>query len=126
MTSKVCEVMEPLFVKNFACSGGDCPDHCCHSWQVAVNKQSYKTLKKNKNIIIRQLANDNLKLSRNSEKDYARITMNEQNNCPFLNTKSLCEIHNHCGHKALPHTCQEYPRNFNWFGKHIEASMNMS
>lgn len=126
MLNNSVNVMEPLFVKNFNCAGDSCPDHCCHSWQITVNKKSYKQLKKNNNIIIRQLANASMELTRTSDQNYARIKMDKQGNCPFLDKNTLCEVHKHSGHQALPHTCQEYPRAFNFFGEQVEASMIMS
>lgn len=118
--------MEPLFVKNFNCAGDACPDHCCHSWQVNVNKKSYKQLKKSPHTILRQLANSNMVLTRTSEQSYAQIKMDPQGNCPFLDKNRLCDIQKNCGHQALPHTCQEYPRTFNFFGEQVEASLIMS
>ncbi|MBU2869966.1 flagellin lysine-N-methylase [Colwellia sp. E2M01] len=126
MLNNSVKVMEPSFVRSFKCAGETCPDHCCHSWKVTVNKKSYKELKKSSNIIIRQLANDNMELTRTSVENYAHIKMDDNNNCPFLDENTLCNIHKNCGHQALPHTCQEYPRAFNFFGDQVEASMIMS
>jgi len=52
--------------------------------------------------------------------------MDKQGNCPFLDKDMLCEVHNNLGHQAPPHTCQDYPRTFNFFGEQVEASMVMS
>jgi len=120
------DVLEPAFVKNFSCAGGGCPDHCCHTWEVFVDKKSFKSLKKIGDIVVKQLANSNLKLTRISETNYATIKMDEKSMCPFLDSENLCQIHKRCGHQALPHTCQDYPRVFNWFGEQIESSLSLS
>ncbi len=126
MLKNSANVMAPLFVRNFNCAGDKCPDHCCHSWRVAVDKKSYKQLKKSNNIILRQLANANMDLTRTSDEDYAAIKMDKQGNCPFLDKSMLCEVQKNSGHQALPHTCQEYPRTYHFFGEQVEASMIMS
>lgn len=29
----------------FSCIGSDCPDSCCHEWQVLIEKKAFVTLK---------------------------------------------------------------------------------
>lgn len=122
----VVNIVEPAFYREFSCAGGECPDHCCHSWGVSVNKQAYKKLKKHKDVIVRQFANENFSLKRNNESAWAYIKMDEQGNCPALDENGWCELHKRCGHSQLPHTCQDYPRSANWFGDYVEASLFLS
>lgn len=126
MNPNTVDLMTPTFAKNFVCAADKCPDHCCHSWEVAVDKKSFKNLKKSNNLIVKQLANEHLKLTRKSQDNWGAIKMNPDGNCPFLDKNRLCEIHKNCGHQALSHTCQSYPRAYLWFGQQIEASLSIS
>ena len=122
----VVNIVEPAFYREFSCIGGDCPDSCCQSWGVSINKGAFKRLKKHKDIIVRQLVNENFKLIRNSEQEWAYIKMDDMGNCPALDKQGLCEIHKRCGHSQIPHTCQDYPRSANWFGDYVEVSLFLS
>ncbi len=126
MKPNLVDTMIPAYVKNFSCAAEKCPDHCCHSWNVSVDKKSFKALKKNSHVIIKQLANDHLKLTRTTENEWGLINMKSDGNCPFLDEQSLCEIHKNCGHEALSQTCQSYPRAYFWFGEQVESSLSLS
>lgn len=126
MNQQKLEVMVPKFVSDFACVGSDCTAHCCNTWAIEVDKQTYKALKKHGDIEIRQLASSTFKLTRQSEKNYATIKMSSDGDCPLLDENNLCNIHKKCGPKLLPHLCQDYPRTPRWFGKHVEMSMAIS
>jgi len=120
------KVMEPRFFQNFQCAGDQCPDTCCRSWTVSVNKKAYKRLKKHQDVIVRQLVNDTMKLARKSEQEWAYIKMDEQGRCGAMDENGLCELHKRCGHSHLPDTCQEYPRRANGFGQQVEMSLFLS
>jgi lysine-N-methylase len=119
-------VMTPKFASDFVCVGSKCEAHCCNTWDIPINKQSYKALKKFGDIEIRQLASSNFKLTRESEDEYAQIKMTDSGDCAMLDEEQLCKIHKKCGPKLLPHTCQDYPRTPRWFGDRTEMSMALS
>jgi lysine-N-methylase len=119
-------VMTPAFVSEFQCIGGDCQDNCCHAWDIDVDKKTFKNLKKNNNVIIKQLANDHLKLTRTSDQHWGKIELADNGCCPFLDNNGWCEIHKQCGHNALSKTCQEYPKAWLFFGNQVEKSISLS
>lgn len=125
-TTQLYNIMTPNFYSEFSCIGPECADTCCRSWDINIDKKSFKNLKKNQNIIIRQLANEHLSLSRNSESDWGKIKLKEDGYCPFLDTKGWCEIHKQIGHEALSKTCQNYPKSYLMFGEQVEASISIS
>ncbi|XQW85625.1 flagellin lysine-N-methylase [Thalassotalea piscium] len=125
-TKSIYNMMTPNFVSEFSCIGPECADTCCGSWKVNVDKKAFKNLKKNENIIIRQLANENLSLTRESTNTWGEINLKDDGYCPFLDTTGWCEIHKQIGAEALPKTCQNYPKTFLMFGDQIEASISIS
>ena len=119
-------VMTPKFFSDFSCIGTECKDHCCHSWNVSVNKKSYKKLKSAKNKEIRSLVIEHFKVTKTADSNWAFIQMGSQGDCPIIDDKGLCKIHGTLGHKYLPVTCQEYPRQNSLFGDQLEPSLFMS
>lgn len=119
-------VLTPKFYRDFNCAGADCEDHCCHTWNVSVNKSSYKNLKKEKNKEVQNLVIEHFKLTKKSDMNWAFIQMDETGKCPILDNDGLCQIHSKIGHKHLPHTCQDYPRHTNLFGSQVEPSLFIS
>ncbi|MGI2115143.1 flagellin lysine-N-methylase [Shewanella frigidimarina] len=126
MNQNKINVMTPKFASDFVCVGSKCEAHCCNSWDIPINKQSYKALKKFGDIEIRQLVTSNFKLTRQSESNYAEIKMSDNGDCAMLDETNLCKIHKKCGPKLLPYTCQDYPRKPHWFGNQAEMSMSLS
>ncbi|GHF78888.1 flagellin lysine-N-methylase [Thalassotalea marina] len=126
MKSNPIDVITPAFYKEFECAADQCPDHCCHSWSVDVDKKTFKNLKKSNVIVIKNLANEHLKLTRKSLENWGSIQMLSDGNCPFLDESKLCQIHKHSGHQALSNICKSYPRALFWFGDHVEASLSLS
>lgn len=125
-TQQLYNMMTPNFFSDFSCIGAECADTCCRGWEINVDKKAFKNLKKNENVIIRQLANDHLSLSRESESAWGQIKLKDDGYCPFLDTIGLCEIHKQIGHKALSKTCQNFPKSMLMFGDQIEASISIS
>jgi lysine-N-methylase len=127
MSSKIIKTLEPKFYSDFKCVGDKCPDHCCHSWGVTINKQAYKKLRKHKDAVVKKFANDHFELLDDAvETRWAVIRMQPDGLCPALDDKGLCELQKRCGHKRLPHTCQDYPRLGKFFGNRVEMSLVLS
>ena len=124
--SEPINIMTPKFFKNFTCVGGDCEDHCCHSWTINVNKKSYKQLRNTSNKEVQQLAIAHFKLTKNDENNWAYIQMSLNGNCPVLDNSGLCTIQKNLEHKYLPFTCQDYPRLNNFFGLQLEPTLFIS
>ncbi|GAA5140996.1 flagellin lysine-N-methylase [Thalassotalea piscium] len=125
-TSQLYNIMTPNFSSEFKCVGAECTDTCCRSWEINVDKKAFKNLKKNENVIIRQLANEHLSLARESTNTWGKIKLKDDGYCPFLDTTGWCEVHKQIGHQALPKTCQNYPKSYLVFGEQVEASISIS
>jgi lysine-N-methylase len=59
-------------------------------------------------------------------KDYARIALNEQSMCPFLDGESLCAIHRELGPEMLSSTCATYPLAVSTNAGQLEQALNLS
>ncbi|WP_448563465.1 flagellin lysine-N-methylase [Thalassotalea ganghwensis] len=119
-------VMTPEFFSEFSCVGADCVDNCCRSWEINIDKKTFKNLRKSENIIVRQMANEHLEYTRESEHSWGKIKLKDNGFCPFLDQKGWCEIHKQLGHEALSKTCQNYPKSMLMFGNQIEPTLSIS
>ena len=35
-------IITPEYIKNFSCIVDKCEDHCCHSWDISIDKSTYQ------------------------------------------------------------------------------------
>ncbi len=105
----------PKYMESFQCIGSQCEENCCHGWTVTIDKQTFK---KYRTIEIRDLR-DKLKSlvevaenNNHNDANYAKVKLNDQGACPFLDAQSLCEIQGKLGEDYLSKTCATYPRNY--------------
>lgn len=95
----------PDYFKDFKCVGGmECPDSCCHIWQITVDK---KTLKKYKTVggtLGKRMA------EKINQKTGDICPHGDENRCEFLNEDNLCDIVSELGEDYLCETCYTHPR----------------
>lgn len=116
------EILQLENFKEFSCTGDKCPDNCCHSWTVYINKATYKKYKKNKSI-----KSDNLVIIDKSNSGiYSEIKLKEDGNCPFLDETGLCDIHKNHGKNLLSDVCKIYPQKLTKFNNRLERSIRLS
>lgn len=105
----------PEFYKKFNCIGSECEETCCQIWKVYIDKKTYlkyKNYKGDKEIEV--LLKKHIKRNRQSNSDfsYAKLIMDENNMCPFLDSNNLCSIYTKLGEDYMGLTCKLYPRIF--------------
>lgn len=100
--------IRPSFVTNFSCIGSQCEDSCCYGWGISIDKKSYKKTLAHPEL--KELAAYALKKVKKSEAVWAKVALNDNGACRFLNEHNLCQIHAKAGHELLSHTCKTYPR----------------
>ncbi|WP_291572681.1 flagellin lysine-N-methylase [Clostridium sp. UBA4548] len=122
------KLLVPEFLLNFSCIGSQCEDTCCQEWGIDIDKNTYYTYKKSKNMLLNEKFNSNIELNNKStnESNYAKIILDVNKMCAFLNNDKLCSIHSELGHDALCYTCKIYPRIFNRVGDSYEESLFLS
>ena len=95
----------PDYFNRFTCVGGmECPDSCCHIWQITVDK---KTLKKYKKVggALGQRMREKIDFRTGNIEPHG-----EENRCEFLNNDNLCDIVLGLGEDYLCNTCHTHPR----------------
>lgn len=113
--------IKPSFYNSFKCIADKCTDSCCVGWEIVVDektKAKYDRLtgefgeKIKKNLIT-------------DEDGCICFKLCENERCPFLNEKNLCEIIITCNEDALCDICREHPRFYNEFSGAFECGLGL-
>jgi len=118
----------PQPVKDFQCIGGACEDHCCSTWRIDVDKQTYFKYKSVKEPNLKKLLGEAIQRNRQgkTENQYARIKLNDKGQCSLLDENKLCMIHKELGESSLCYTCAVYPRSYKLIGEYVEKTLSLS
>jgi lysine-N-methylase len=117
----------PEYMKDFQCIGSKCEDSCCKLWSINIDKDTYDKYSNITNKNLKVLFDKNIeKQNVDSYGEYAKIKLNDEGLCPFLNTDKLCCIQSELGEEYLSETCAQYPRIFNVFNGLLEKSATLS
>lgn len=113
----------PEFVNKFSCIAEHCEDHCCHGWDIHIDKATYGFMVKKSDLKVKSLQ---VIERTKGQASYAKIKLDESGVCPFRESSGLCEVHKAHGHKRLSTTCQTYPRLSKVRGNQQESSLTLS
>lgn len=119
-------VSQPEYVSNFSCIGAACEDHCCKQWDITLDKNTYKKYLKSEIPGVKNIAVENIALTKKSHSNWAVVKLNEKGNCSYLESDNLCQIHRTMGPDALSKTCSTYPRHKVFYKKEVIESLSLS
>lgn len=108
----------PLYCKDFKCIADKCSDNCCIGWEIDIDKKTadyYLTLG----------GEFGDKLKRCIDFGEQTCFKLENERCPFLNERNLCEIILNLGEDKLSEICTKHPRYYEWFDGVIEGGVGM-
>ncbi|NBB14151.1 hypothetical protein GVN21_02130 [Caulobacter sp. SLTY] len=102
----------PKYLSTFSCVGSACEETCCSSFQVDIDRATFKTYMAVKEPGLGRDLQRYVKKLREPRAPgaYARISLTPSGACPFLDEARLCSIQNRLGEGALSETCRAYPR----------------
>ncbi len=112
MASKARKVLQPQYVGRFQCTGSACEDSCCVGWHVAIDKETYRIYRDCPDMELRLKMGKKVTRNRStaSDTDYAKIKLNDDGGCPFLDQDRMCSVQRKLGEQFLSVTCTTYPR----------------
>ena len=99
----------------FRCIGGKCEDTCCAGWTVPVDQPTYEKYLQLAPSPLGRLIQGSVEAmppgaGGAKPSAFARLKMNEGNQCPLLSADRLCRVHGELGEGLLSHACAVYPR----------------
>lgn len=112
--NNLMKVHELSFYSQFQCTMGNCPDTCCHGWQIVLDDDTVRKYMTKAGI-------HGLRL-RTSLKRQNGATMfkNSRGNCPFLTKDRTCNVQLSLGEDYLPDVCRIFPRQRTNYGLFAE------
>ncbi|SKA30698.1 flagellin lysine-N-methylase [Photobacterium toruni] len=118
-------IITPEYIKNFSCIAEKCEDHCCHSWDISIDKSTYQFMTQKSSLKVKS-ADVIMRTKGDTSPYYAKIRLNNDGVCPFREENGLCEVHKEHGHQRLSQTCQTYPRSSTIRGNKKEHNLYLS
>ncbi|MEF9983883.1 MAG: flagellin lysine-N-methylase [Oscillospiraceae bacterium] len=115
MSTNEFSIFKPSFYDDFQCKAAKCRNTCCAGWKITIGKTDYfKALNASKGLKINEDVKRAYQRNKKAENDsmYAKMQLNDNGDCPFLDENSMCRLQLACGHSALSNTCKIYPRIF--------------
>lgn len=109
----------PEYYKNFACTADRCTDNCCIGWEIDIDSDTAAYYDNVTGTFGAKLRN-NISLT-----DPKSFILGENERCPFLNDRNLCEIILTLGEDKLCNICTEHPRYYEWFGSVKEGGIGL-
>ncbi len=113
-------VRYPACYREFFCIGGDCPDSCCHQWEVEVDDATA-----NRYRAMAGPLGDDLRRALYEEDGHIYLR-NDHDRCPMWRADGLCRIQAELGHGALCQVCQNFPRLRHDYGDFVELGLELS
>lgn len=109
----------PDYFDKFCCIADRCRHSCCAGWEVEIDEKTFAYYKS-----VPGAFGERLKQNMTEDEEDSFILNN--NRCPFLNERNLCDIYTELGEKALCETCTDYPRVTFTYGNIMERCLGLS
>lgn len=108
------KVHELSFYSQFQCTMGNCPDTCCHGWQILLDNETVRKYMTRPGI-------QGLRLRTGLKRQNgAAMFKNARGKCPFLAKDRTCNIQLSLGEDYLPDVCRIFPRQRTNYGLFAE------
>ncbi len=109
----------PHYYSEFRCIADKCKDNCCIGWEIDIDDETAEKYKSITGEFGKQL-NDNIDFS-----EQPCFILSENERCPFLNNRNLCDIITVLGENCLCQICDDHPRYYEWFGNIKEGGVGL-
>ncbi len=112
------KLFAPDYYRDFTCIADKCKHSCCIGWEIDIDEDTLEYY----SALSGELGE---KLRRNIDFENSCFKLCENDRCPFLNEKGLCEIIIGAGERALCQICHDHPRFRNFFSGRIEVGLGL-
>lgn len=115
------KLVAPEYYEKFKCIAGKCKHSCCIGWEIDVDSDTLDYYNSISGEFGERLKNNII-----TEGETAHFCLAENDRCPFLNEKGLCDIIIQLGEEALCQICDDHPRYRNFYSDREEIGVGMS
>ena len=110
----------PAYYPAFRCIADRCRHSCCIGWEIDIDNTTVATYR-----TIGGELGERLQQHIVHTEDGCSFRLDEQERCPFLNQRGLCDIICECGEEALCQICADHPRFRNHFSDRTEIGLGL-
>lgn len=114
------KIFAPDYYGDFRCSAGNCKHSCCIGWEIDIDSETADFYKNVPGDFGKRLK-ENIDFS----EDGGTFHLCENERCPFLNEKGLCDIIINLGESALGQICDDHPRFRNFYESRTEIGLGL-
>lgn len=114
------KLIAPDYYTAFSCLADRCRHTCCKGWEIGIDDFTaayYRT--------VGGSFGEKLKNCISEDPEGAGFLLSEDERCPFLNEKGLCDIILELGEDALCQICSDHPRFRNGFSDRTEIGLGL-
>ena len=109
----------PDYYKEFKCIAGDCRHSCCIGWEIDIDEKSLGFFQS-----VTGEFGDRLRNNISCEGE-PHFILGENERCPFLNDKNLCDIILTLGEEHICGICTDHPRFSNELPGRVETGLGL-
>lgn len=110
----------PKYYFDFKCIADQCKHNCCIGWEIDIDDDTYEKYR----AVSGEMGE---RLARHIEAEgEAHFILGNDERCPFLNEKNLCDIITELSEASLCQVCRDHPRFRNYFDEHIEMGLGIT
>ena len=109
----------PNYYKSFRCIADKCKNSCCINWEIDIDEDSLVRYEN-----IGGAMGEKLK-SAISYDESPHFKLTDEERCPFLNEKGLCDLIIELGEDSICEICREHPRFRNYFFDAMEIGLGL-
>ncbi|MBQ6929345.1 MAG: flagellin lysine-N-methylase [Oscillospiraceae bacterium] len=115
------KLVAPDYYEQFKCIADKCRHSCCIGWEIDIDADTLDYY----NSIGGEFG-ERLKANIAADGETAHFCLKEDERCPLLNEKGLCDIIINLGTEALCQICDDHPRYRNFYSDREEIGVGMS
>lgn len=108
----------PNYYFEFKCIADKCKHNCCIGWEIDVDGETLDFYNSLDTPLGERIRN-------NITGDEPHFVLSENDRCPFLNNKNLCDIITECGEDAVCEICRLHPRFRNFYDDFVETGLGL-
>lgn len=109
----------PDYYKKFKCIADKCKHNCCIGWEIDIDNNTYDFYKKLTGDFAKKII-ENI-----STDETPHFVLKENDRCPFLNDKNLCDIIINLSEEHICDICKEHPRFHNELPDRVESGIGL-
>lgn len=111
----------PDYYEKFKCIADACRHNCCIGWEIDIDEDTLELYD-----TVGGEMGERLKKHICRDGDCAHFILGDNDRCPFLNDKNLCDLILQLGDGALCDICADHPRFRNFYADRTEEGLGLS